>query len=226
MSLFGQIAAGAGAVGEALNVAGTLLQSQVSIVDVDGEDTVYLNVTDSEDLDIKVNITEHPVADLGGVADYVSRNSFPLILTGIITNRNFDLRRDPVGAILSRAAAFAPQVFGAVNALASVGSKFFDLGTDEQTRKLQTLYGWQSSAKLVKVRGLKLDLQKISKSQADVFYLIEDIHPTSSPESGDGIALQITLKNMLFIDGPQSGGLQGVRGFIEKFISIPKNPFG
>lgn len=226
MSLFGQIAAGAGAVGEAVNLAGSLLQSQVSIVDVDGEDTVYLNATDTEDLDLAVNITEHPVADIGGVADYVSRNSHPLILSGIITNRNFDLRRDPVGAILSRAAAFAPAVFGAINAVAGVAGKFFDLGTDEKTRKMQVLYGWMTSAKLVKVRGLNLDLQKISKSEADIFYLIQDIHPVSNPDAGDGIALQIVLKNMLFIDGPSSGGLQGVRGFIEKFISIPKNPFG
>lgn len=225
MSLFGQISAGAGAVGEALNVVGSLLQKQVSIEDVDGTDVVYLNVTNSEDLDMSVNITEHPVADIGGVADYVSRTSHPLVLSGIISNRNFDLRRDPVGAILSRAAAFAPQVFGAINAAASVAGNFFDLGTDEQTRKLQVLYGWEKGVKLVKVKGLRLDLQKISKSEADVFYLLQNIHPVTSPDSGDGIEVQITLKNMLFIDGPRSGGLQGVRGFVEKFISIPKNPF-
>lgn len=225
MALLGQIAAGAGAVGSVLDVVGQLTQKQISIQDVAGEDVVYLNVTDSEGLDLSVNITEHPVADIGGVADYVSRNSHALTLACVISNRNLDLRRDPIGAALSRAAALAPAVFAAVNTAASVAGNFFDLGADEMTRKLQTLYGWEKGAKLVKVLGLRLDLQKISKQEADVFYLIQNIAPTTDASLGDAIGLTITLKNMLFIDGPKFGGLQGVRGFLEKFISIPKNPF-
>jgi hypothetical protein len=111
----------------------------VSIEDIDGEDIVYLNVTEAENLNLVVNITEHPVADLGGIVDYVSRTSIPLTLSGVITNRNLDLRRDPVGAVLSRAAAFAPAVFNAVDSAASVAGKFFDLGADEKIRKLQVL---------------------------------------------------------------------------------------
>jgi hypothetical protein len=68
-------------------------------------------------------------------------------------------------------------------------------------------------------------LQKISKSEADIFWLIADIQTISDPSYGDGIGIQMTLKNMLYVDGPTEGGLQGVRGVLEKFISLPRNPF-
>lgn len=226
MALFGQIAAGAGAVGSALSIVDQLIQSQVSVTDIEGRDVVYLNVTESEQLDLSVDVTEHPVADLGGVVDYVSRRSVPLTIAAVITNRNYDLRRDPVGALLSRAAAFAPQVFAAVNTAASVAGKFFDLGTDENTRKLQVLHKWQRFQTLLKVNGLKVDYQKIANNKQDVYYILQNVTPVSDPSyGGDGLGLQLTFKNMLYINGQQGGGLQGLKGFIERFISIPRNPF-
>lgn len=227
MALLGQIASGAGAVGAALSIVDQLIQSQISITDIDGNDVVYLNVTDSEQLDMSVDVTEHPVADLGGIVDYVSRRSIPLTIQATITNRNYDLRRDPVGALLSRAAAFAPQVFAAVNTAASVASKFFDLGTDQNTRTLQLLHKWQRFETLLKVNGAKLDYQKIANNKQDVYFILQNCVPVSDPSYGaDGLGLQLTFKNILYIKGQQGGGLQGIKGFIEKFISIPRNPFG
>jgi len=223
MALFGQIAANN--LGDALSIADQVLQNQVSIEDVDGNDIVYLNVTESETLDMSVQITEHPIEDSGSVADYVSRSSIPMTLTGVLSNRNFDLRRDPLGAILSRAAALAPAVVSTINTGISVASNFFDLGADEQTRKLQVLFDWQSSGKLVKVRGVKVDLGKISKIEGDLFWLIEGMQVMSEAGYGDGIGIQLTLKHLFVIEEPFTGGLQGVRGVLERFVSLPRNPF-
>jgi hypothetical protein len=227
MAFLGQLAKGAGSFGDALNLADSLFQNQVSIQDKDEKDQIYLNVTESVMLTLQTIINEQPVADQGGVVDYVSRTSTPLVITGILSNRNLDLRRDPLGIVASHAAAYAPAVFGAIKAAVSVGSKFFDLGKDEIDKKITTLAKWQNDVVLVKVKGAKIDLKKYSDSGDEVYYLIDNISVSTSVENGDAVAVSISLKNLLALGESDGGAVQGssLLGKLGGALKSLANPF-
>lgn len=227
MALFGQIAAGVGAgggIGATLSMLNSLFQKQISITDEKGEDTVYINVAESENLKIDMNITEHPVADSGAAVDYVAGTSTPFVIQGIISNRNLDMRRDPLGALAGRAAAYAPGAFAAVKAGVSLASKFVDLGEDEITRKLRILNQWARNATLVRVLGAKIDYQKISGSNSTIYFLVNNIEASTGPQSGDGIEYNITLRQFVTVGGSEATGGQGSR-LLKQIASTVLNPF-
>lgn len=231
MAVIGQIAASAGSVGQAIQLADSLFQAQVTIKEASASkvsdlnpfgDTVYLNTTESEDLDIVMDISEHPVGDAGAIADYASNTSTPFILTGVISNRNLDMKADPVGAIASRASAFAPNAFAAVKAGVSAASKFFDLGEDEITRKIRLLNKWATNATPVKITGAKFSLSKIV--DADVTFMIKNIKALSNAELGDAAGFQLTFVNLLTL-GEQSGGPSTGIKLLKRVASVALNPF-
>lgn len=235
MALLGQIAGSAGSVGQAIQLADSLFQSQVTIKEASPGglsgflrdlnpfgDTVYLNVTETEDLDIVMEITEHPVGDAGAIQDYASNASTPFILTGVLTNRNLDLKADPVGAIASRASAYAPNAFAAIKSGVSAASKFFDLGEDEITRKLRLLNKWATNATPVKITGAKFTLSKIV--DADTTFMIKNIKALSNSELGDGAGFQLTFVNLLTLGDAPAGSSTGVK-LLKRVASVVLNPF-
>jgi len=235
MALLGQIAGSAGSVGQAIQLADSLFQSQVTIKEATPGgiagllrdlnpfgDTVYLNTTESEDLDIVMEISEHPVGDAGSIQDYASNTSTPFILTGVVTNRNLDLRADPVGAIAARASAYAPNAFAAIKSGVSAASKFFDLGEDEITRKFRLLTKWATNATPVKITGAKFNLGKII--DADTTFMIKNIKALSNAEFGDSAGFQLTFVNLLTLGEPPKGSGTGLK-ILKRVASVVLNPF-
>lgn len=209
MSLLGSVTKVASAVGSAAALADTLFQNQIVIRDKNNTDNqVVLNVTDSEDLTLTVEITEKPVANLGGAIDYISRTSTPLVLTGQISNRSLDLGKDPAEFLAQQAGKFAPEIVGAVNAGVSLASNFFDLGADEIDKKLQTLNKWQNNATFVEIVGLRLDMAKINNLESFNF-LIQEIKGVSDLQNGDNVGITIVFKNLLGIQNPTAGTKKG-----------------
>jgi hypothetical protein len=198
VSLFGSVSAGAASLGSALQLADQLFQKQVSIKEPISGDTVYINAVDQEDYEMSVSITDFPITDQGTALDYISRNNNPMSLTGFISNRNLDLKTDPVNAIASHAAGFAPAIAGAVSAgLGLASSLGLDLGKDEIDKKLELLNKWMNAGLFVEVLGMKINAKKFS-SEGDGFkYLIENVHPVSNGDTGDGAGVQITFKHIL-----------------------------
>ena len=227
MALFGAINKVSGLVGTSIGLVDTLFQKQVSIQNKDDkDDVVVLNVTESETMTLSVNITEKPVADLGAASDYTSRTSTPFELTGQISNRTLDLGDDPAEFLTQHVASIVPGVFNAFNAAASLAGNFFDLGKDEIDKKISTLMKWQLNATVVKVLGARLDATKFTPLPETFNYLIQEITPVASTESGDNVNFTIRLKNLLNIQEPTVGTKKGSKltDTIAGALNIP-NPF-
>lgn len=226
MSLFGAIAKASKDLQRALDFADNVFQNQVVIETQKGDDLIYFTVVESEDLEIVVEPTEQPIERYGGGLDYLNRTSTPLVLSGIISPRNLDLRALGFETFfLGTAAKYAPAAIARLRQLQRVTNKFFDFGADEVTAILAKLLLWQNDGVLVKVRNLRADLKKLTKSVDDVLWLIERVKITSDVDVGDGLAVELTLKNLIIVDAPKRGGLSGVRAVVEKFVKIPVNPF-
>lgn len=228
MALIGSINKVSKEIGDVIDIADSLFQKQVILESIDTEDTdtVVLVVTESQNLDMSVEITEKPVADAGAASDYISRLSVPLELKAVLSNRNLDLAGDPFEAITQRVAGVFPGVFSVINSVASIAGDFFDLGKDEIDRSLATLRRWQVNATLIRVKGLRLDLAKYSPLQESVNYLIQSIPATFSKESGDNVDITLTLKEFLNIQAPLTGSKNGSKltDIITGALDVP-NPF-
>lgn len=219
MALLGAISKVSSSIGQGLQLIDSLFQNQITISAASGDDdTIFLNVVESSQLDFVVKITEKPVADLGAASDYISRQSTPLVLSGQISNRSLNLGADPVEFLLQHAASFVPEIGSVLNAaagvagtVASFAGDFFDLGRDEIDKKLSTLVKWQLNAEVVEVLGLRLDAAKITPLPESFNFLIESINSTHSKETGDNVDINITFKNLLNIQKVQIGNRRGGR---------------
>jgi len=161
---------------------------------------IFLNVTEAENLTYSVDISEKPVGDIGAASDYISRNSTPLVLTSIISNRSNNVLNDPVQALEDIAASLSPSVASGVQTGLGLASKFIDLGADEMDLKIKNLRSWQVKAETVQVIGVRLDaFNHIGKNET-FNYLIEEIALTYDKSFGDNIGLSVTLKNLLNLD--------------------------
>ncbi|MCH7928815.1 MAG: hypothetical protein IID03_12680 [Candidatus Dadabacteria bacterium] len=161
---------------------------------------IFLNITEVEELTYKVVITEKPVGDIGAASDYISRESTPLILTSLISNRSFNVLNDPVQALTDIANSFAPAVAAGIETGKSIAGKFIDLGADEIDLKIRNLRAWQLKGEIVQVLGVRLDpFNHMTKN--DTFnFLIEEIALTYDKSFGDSVGLTITMKNLLNLD--------------------------
>ena len=227
MALLGSINKISGLIGTGLTVIDSLFQKQVTIRNVDDEDdTVVLNVTDSEQLEFLVNITEKPVANLGAATDYVSRTATPLTLTGQISNRTLDLGQDPFEYLIEHAAGIIPGIANVLNVGVSLASEFFDLGRDEIDRKMSTLLKWQLNAVVVEILGLRLDANKITPLPETFNFLIEQFTPLTNLDAGDNVEFTLVLKNFLHIQEPVSSVKRGssLTDKITGALNVP-NPF-
>jgi len=234
MALLGAISKISSNIGQGLQLIDSLFQDQITISAASGEDdTIFLNVVESTNLNFAVAISEKPVADLGASSDYISRQSTPLVLTGQISNRSLNLGADPVEFLVQHAASLVPgagAVLGAAAGLAgtinSLAGDFFDLGRDEIDKKISTLLKWELNAEVVEVLGLRLDATKLTPLPESFNYLIESIDLTHSKESGDNVNLTITLKNLLNIQRPRTGSRKGGRftDILAGALNVP-NPF-
>ena len=228
MALIGSINKVSKEIGSVIDLAGSLFQKQVILESVEKEDTdtVTLIVTESQTLEMGVEITEKPVADAGAAPDYISRLSVPLELQAVLSNRNLDLAGDPFEAITQRVAGIFPGVFSVINSVASIAGDFFDLGKDEIDRSLATLRRWQLNAALINVKGLRLDLAKYSPLSERVNYLIQSIPPVFSKEGGDNVELTLILREFLVIQEPATGSKKGSKltDTITGALDVP-NPF-
>ena len=186
---------------------------------------VFLSVTEVEELTYRTAITEKPVADLGGAFDYISRESTPLNLTTIFSNRSFDIRSDPVEFLTGLAGSFAPEVANVIDQQASFASNFFDLGADEIDKKIRTLRFWQLNAIPVEVLGAKLDASNHLTAGDSFNYLIEEISLVYDESFGDNVGANITLKNLLNIQGQQSQRQGGRLGEVINTVLTLANPF-
>lgn len=164
------------------------------------ENEVFFNVVQDETLTYKVTISEKPVGDLGATIDYISRESTPLVLTTIISNRAFNVLDDPLGALENIASSIAPVSSNLINQGASIASKFFDLGSDAIDKKIQLLRQWQTTGEIVQVLGARLDVYKHVSTSETFNFLIEEIALSYSKTFGDSVGLTITLKNVLGLE--------------------------
>lgn len=208
MALLGAINTASSQIGEGLSLVDSLFQQQVTIRSVEEsvsrfgtafktDDIVLLNIVKNQELDFVVEISEKPVADLGGAVDYISRTPTPLVLDAIISNRNLDLLQDPTEFILQHAGAFIPELLNVINQSSSIAGQFFDLGQDEIDKKIATLVQWQNDVVPVEVLGLRLDAQKLTALKGQFTFFIERITATVSKETGDNVGVVIQLKNLL-----------------------------
>lgn len=222
MALLGAINTASSQIGEGLSLVDSLFQQQVTIRSVEEsvskfgtafktDDIVLLNVVNNQELDFVVEISEKPVADLGGAVDYISRTSTPLILDAIISNRNVDLLQDPTEFILQHAGAFIPELLNVLNQSNSIMGRFFDLGQDEIDKKIATLVQWQNDVIPVEVLGLRLDAQKLTALKGQFTFFIERITVTVSKETGDNVGAVIQLKNLLNVTDVGIETIKGAR---------------
>lgn len=226
MSLFGAIANAGKDIQKALDFADNIFQNQVIIEAFDGSGVVYLTVVENENIDILVEPTEHPIEKFGGGLDYLNRTSTPLTLSCIISQRNLDLRAFGFETLFSSAVAkYFPIAAAQLRQAQRVANKFVNVGADEVTAILAKIIAWQNDGVLVKLRNLRIDYKRLSKSVDDIPWLIERIRINSEIDIGDGLGLELTLKNLIIIDAPKRGGLMGVRAVMEKFVKVPTNPF-
>lgn len=174
------------------------------------DNTVFLNVTETEELNYKVAISEKPVADLGAVVDYVSRESTPLVLTSVLSIRNFDIRSDPVEFLTEVAGNFSTDLSNVLDESQSAASSLFDLGADEIDKKISVLRIWQLNATIVQVLGGRLDARRHLTFGDSFNYLIEELSLSYDESFGDNIGLTLTLKNLLNIQ-PEQGIRRGGR---------------
>lgn len=205
MSVLAQVDKAASLAGSAFKVADTLFQNQVAIEEAEGTispESVIINATIQETLDLSVDITDKPIAPItsgtsgGSAIDYINRRPVTLVLTGVLSNRSLDLITDPVGTLTQAAGSLAPGVFSAIQQGADLAAKFFDLGRDEIDKKLQLLYKWQVSGIEVFVTGVRLDINQLS-SDREFVYVIKSITPQSGLDTGDGVGVTITLESLL-----------------------------
>jgi hypothetical protein len=158
---------------------------------------IFLNITEDESLTYKVTIAEKPVGNIGGVKDYINRESAPLQLTSVISNRSLNVLNDPQQALQDIANSLAPEVAAGLEQTRSFASNFVDLGGDEMDLKIKSLRKWQLDGDIVEVLGVKLDaFNHIQKNQT-FNYLIEEIALSYNQSFGDNIGLTLTLKNLL-----------------------------
>lgn len=224
MALISQLSASIGGVGDALKAVDGLFQKQISIRAADNTgNAVFLSTTESEDFDFAVDISEHPIADSGGAVDYVSGTTTPYALNGILSNRNLDMRQNPLGAITSRASAFAPAAFAAIGAGVSAASKFFDLGDDQITVAARQLIKWCNDATPVIVSDSRIDIRKIVDQ--DQVYLIKNSKFLTSEDLGDCVGVSIQLVNF-FVLGSASQGTQTGSKIFSALVGLIKSPFG
>ena len=227
MALLGSINKVSGLIGTGLAIVDSLFQKQVTITPFETEDdSIVINVVENEDIKLRVNISEKPVADKGATTDYISRVATPLILTGQISNRSLDLGSDPVEFLTQNALSLVPGVGNALNAAASLASNFFDLGRDEIDRKIAALYKWQLEGVVVEVINARLDARKWTPLAETFNYLITEIAPVSNLTNGDNVGLSITLQQFLNIQEPTTGNLKGSKltDAITGALNLP-NPF-
>ncbi len=227
MALLGSVNKVSGLIGTGIALVDTLFQNQVTLQpENDSDDAVVLNVVESEDMKLKVRLTEKPVANRGAALDYISRLSTPLILTGQISNRSLDLGEDPAEFLTQNVLSLVPGIGNALNAAASLASNFFDLGKDEIDRKLATLHKWMLNGTILEVINARLDARKFTPLPETFTYLIEEINPVSSLSNGDNVGLKLILKNFLNIQEPTEGTLKGSKltDTITGALNLP-NPF-
>lgn len=208
--------------GEGLNLISALFQNQITIKDPKTGEKVYIEAVESEETNLSVNITEHPITDQGSAIDYISRNSTPMTLTGFISNRNLDFRVDPIGLAASFGGSYIPAVTGALAAGVSLAKTLgIDLGKDAIDKKLETLNKWMLSGTFVDVLGMKINAKKFTSEAADYRYLIESIHPMSNTDTGDGAGIQIAFKHVIAVT-TTGGKKQG--SFVKTVLSAALNP--
>lgn len=168
------------------------------------DNIVFLNVTENEELTYRVVLSEKPVADIGAAIDYISRESTPLVLTSILSVRNFDVRSDPAEFLGQIVGSFSPVVSNVINETASFASNFFDLGADEIDKKISALRFWQLNAVVVEILGVRLDARRHLTTGDTFNYLIEEISLTYDESFGDNIGLTLSCKNLLNIQDEQT----------------------
>jgi len=240
MALLGQVGQVASVFGDALAFASSFTQRQVSIsekppipglnfsVPVVGQNTVILEVTETEDMTLSVGITDKPVADIGAAVDYIARRPPKFTISGIISNTNLDVLADPLGFALSRAGAAAPEIASAINQAVDVGGQFFDLGGDDIDNKIKQLYEWQINAIYVHHFGVRLQINHWLQDTDLINWLIEEINPRHDLDTGDGVGIQIVFKGMI---GYSTGNARGQGGILQEINEFQTslsslNPFG
>jgi len=240
MAVLGQIGQVSSVLGDALKLANSFTQRQVSITEkppipglkfsipVIGKNTVILEVVDTEDMTMSVNITDKPVADLGAATDYISRNPPIFTIRGIMSLRNLNVLSDPVGFALSKAASAAPEVASAINEAAKLGGQFFDLGGDEIDNKIKQLHIWMNSGIYVYPLGVRLNINNWIQDQDQINWLIQDISPNHSLDTGDGLGYDLKFKGIIGINPAAStthgGILQQIKQVTTSLGGL--NPFG
>ncbi len=206
MALLGTVSRALGSLGTGLEILDSLFQKQTIITNSrDKDDSVVINVTKVEQLNLEVQISDKPVANEGVVADYVARLPTVLTLDCVISNRSLDLGKDPLEFFVQAGLSQVPGVAAAINQASSLAGNFIDLGKDEIDRKLETLRRWQTFAVPVEVLGLKLDPAKINPLPETFNFLIQRIGPSASLETGDNAGLTLILKEFLNIQQPLEG---------------------
>lgn len=212
MAVLGQVGQAATLVGDALAFANSFKQPQISITEkpaipgtkiaipVIGKNTVILEVVETEDMTMGVNITDKPVADLGAAIDYISRKPPEFTLHGLISNRNLDVLADPVGFALSKAGAAAPQVSAAINQAAKLGGQFVDLGGDAIDNKIKQFYLWMNNAIFVRPVGCRLQINNWIQDTDLINWLIKDVRLNHSLDTGDGVGVDLDFYGMLSIN--------------------------
>ncbi len=199
MAFIGAITSGISGPGDVLTLVDALFQKQVSIYDPVSDKSVYLNATEAQDVESGVTITDKPITDLGSAVDYISRNPEPMTLTGFISNRDVDLRRNPAGVVAGYASAFLPGAASAAAAAGSLAGKFVDLGKDEMDKKLETLHDWKNRGVFLDVLNAKINPKRFTKEGQAYRFLIENIRVTSTVDTGDGMGVQIVFKHIIVV---------------------------
>lgn len=238
MALLGAINTASSQIGEGLALTDALFQKQITIRSAETgvsrfgtvfnpDDIVLLNVVNEQELDFVVEISEKPVADLGGAVDYISRTSTPLSLTGIISNRNVDLLQDPTEFIVQHAGSFLPELFNVLNQSSSIAGQFFDLGQDEIDKKITTLLRWELDAVPVEILGLRLDAKKFSSISKQFTFFIERITVNVDKETGDNVGISLVFKNLLNVAESAVGIIKGAKLSEVSVGTLPdeSNPF-
>lgn len=240
MALLGQIGQISSVLGNALSFANSFTQPQVSItekppipgfkfsVPVVGKNTVIVEVTETEDMTLGVNITDKPVADLGASIDYISRRPPEFTIRGVLSNRNLNVASDPVGFAMQQAAGAAPQVTSAINQAATLGGKFIDLGGDEIDNKIKQFHIWMNNAVFVYPLGVRLNINNWIQDSDLINWLIKDVRVSHSLETGDGVGIELDFYGLIGISDNRltshGGILQDVKRFTRSLGGL--NPFG
>jgi len=241
MALIGQIGQISSVLGDALSFASSFKQPQVSItekppvpglkisVPVIGKNTVILEVVETEDMTMGVNITDKPVGDVGSGLDYISRNPPIFTIHGLISNRNLDVLSDPLGFALSRAGAAVPQVASTINQAAQLGGQFVDLGGDAIDNKIKQLVTWMLEGTFVYPVNVRLNINNWIQDTDLINWIIRDVNPNHSLDTGDGVGFDIIFKGLVSQPADITSNKHG--GILQKVNSVTKslgglNPFG